>query len=51
MNLLLVLKMKTLTPNKIKKKETESLLTNMVGTSMMPRRFGASDLKLQEPIS
>jgi len=42
--------MKTLTQSKIKKKETENLLTNMVGTSMMPRKFGASDLKLQVPI-
>jgi len=37
--------------NKIKKKETENLQTNMDGISMMPRKSGASDLKLQEPIS
>jgi hypothetical protein len=43
MTLLTPLKTKISHPNKIKKIETESSLTNMVGTSMMPRKSGASD--------
>jgi hypothetical protein len=49
MNSLMLLKRKKLTPNKIKKKETENSLTNSVGISMTPRKSGASDLKLQDP--
>jgi hypothetical protein len=42
------LKMMMFHPSKIKKKETESSLTNTVGISMMPKRFGASDLRPQD---
>jgi hypothetical protein len=48
MILLTPLKMMILAPNKIKRKETENLLTNSVGISMMPRKSGASDPKLQD---
>jgi hypothetical protein len=50
MKLLKVLKVMILHPNKIRKKETEDSLTNMDGISMRPRKSGALDQKLQEPI-
>jgi hypothetical protein len=42
------LKLMRLPPNKIRKKETEDSPTNTNGILMKPRKFGASDLKLQE---
>ena len=48
MNSLMQLKRMKLLPSKIKKKETENLPTNSDGISMMPKRSGASDLKLQD---
>jgi hypothetical protein len=48
MNVLKLLKRMKLLLSKIKKKETENLLTNMVGILTRPRKSGASDLKHQD---
>ena len=50
MNSLTLLKLMKSLPRRITKKETESLLINTSGTSMMPRRSGASDQRPQDPI-
>jgi hypothetical protein len=49
MNLLTLLKTTISVQSKIKRKETENLLTNMDGISMMPRKSGASDPKPLDP--